>query len=301
MNKLVIFTDSTSDLTPEQRKTHNIEYARMMVNWTDKDNQFHEIYADLDWTEISPHDYYELMRQGLTVMTSQVTEQEFDDKLIPHFEKGEDILYVACSSRLSSSGKLAASLWNDKYSQKYPNCRFRVVDALGSVMSEGCLAIDAAHMRDEGMDIEDIAKELEKNRLFYNQSATVEDLTTLAKHGRVKATTAFFGNIFGVKPILISDANGMNFAIEKAKGRRNALLRVASLVAERVVSPEEQTCYICHAEARPEDIELLKVQLLKIGFKKVEEQPLGPIIAASCGPATVGVYYKGLEETRVGD
>ena len=221
MSKFVIFTDSTSDLTTEQRRSHGIEYVRMLVNWTDKDKKFHETYADLDWTEMSPSEYYNLMRDGSVIMTSQVTEQEFDLKFIPHLEKGEDILYLACSSGLSASGALAERLFKEKYSKKFPERTVRVVDTLTSVMAEGTMVLDAAEMKEAGKSLEEIAQTIEKTRLSYNQSATVEDLTTLAKHGRVKAATAFFGNIFGVKPILISDAKGMNFAIEKAKGRRN--------------------------------------------------------------------------------
>lgn len=301
MSKFVIFTDSTSDLTTEQRKSHGIEYVRMLVNWTDKDKKFHETYADLDWTEMSPSEYYNLMRDGSVIMTSQVTEQEFDLKFIPHLEKGEDILYLACSSGLSASGALAERLFKEKYSKKFPERTIRVVDTLTSVMAEGTMVLDAAEMKEAGKSLEEIAQTIEKTRLSYNQSATVEDLSTLAKHGRVKAATAFFGNIFGVKPILISDAKGMNFAIEKAKGRRNALLRVASLAKERVINPEKQICYVCEADARPEDLELLVGQLKQIGFKDVVVQKLGPIISASCGPATIGVYYKGQEETRIGE
>ena len=301
MNKFVIFVDSTSDLTTKQRKDHNIEYARMLVNWTDKDKNFHETYADLDWTEMSPTEYYNLMRDGAVIMTSQVTEQEFDLKFIPYLEKGFDILYLSCSSGLSASGQLAARLYKEKYSKQFPNCKVRVVDTLISVMGQGLIALDAAAMRDAGKSLDEIADEIEKVRNTYNQTATVEDLTTLAKHGRVKATKAFFGNLFGVKPILISDAKGNNFAVEKAKGRRNALIRVAQIVKERVIAPEKQICYVCEADAKPEDLELLVSQLKEIGFKDVVTQKLGPIISASCGPATIGVYYKGQEETRIGE
>ena len=301
MNKFVIFTDSTSDLTTQQRKDNNIEYVRMLVNWTDKEKKFHETYADLDWSEMSPTEYYNLMKEGYVIMTSQVTEQEFDLKFKPHLEKGEDILYLACSSGLSASGALAERLFKEKYSKEYPNSKIIVVDTLCAVMGEGSMVLEAARLKEEGKTIEEIADEINKTKLSYNQSATVEDLSTLAKHGRVKAAKAFFGNIFGVKPILISDAKGINFAIEKAKGRRNALLRVASLVKERVIAPEKQYCYVCEADAKPEDLELLVGQLKEIGFKGVVVQKLGPIISASCGPATIGVYYKGQEETRIGE
>ena len=301
MNKFVIFADSTCDLTTEQRKNAGIEYVRMLVNWTDKDKKFHETYADLDWSEMSPTQYYNLMRDGSVIMTSQVTEQEFDLKFVPHLEKGEDILYVCCSSALSASGALGARLYKEKYSKSYPNSKVVVVDALNSGMGQGLMALDAADLRDQGKSLEEVAEYIEKNRLLYNQTATVEDLNTLAKHGRVKASTAFFGNIFGVKPIIISDAKGNNFAVEKAKGRRNALLRIAAVAAERATDKENGAIYVSEADAKPEDIELLVSQLKQAGFKNIIPQKLGPILSASCGPATIGLFYKGKEETRIGE
>lgn len=301
MNKIALFGDSTCDLTSEIRKQRDIDYVRMLVNWTDKDKKNHEIYASLDWDVLSPKQYYDLMRNGITIFTSQVTEQEFDLKFIPHLEKGEDILYISCSSALSQSGNLAVRLARDKYSKKYPNSRIVVVDSLCSCMGQGSMILRAADMRDSGATLDEIAAEIEKTKLQYNQIATVEDLSTLAKHGRVKAAKAFFGNLFGVKPLIISDAKGNNFAVEKAKGRRNALTRLAEVVKERVIEPEKQICYVSHADAKQEDVELVVSKIKEIGFKEVVVGDLGPIISASCGPATFGVYYFGKEETRFGE
>ncbi len=301
MNKIALFGDSTCDLTPEIRKSRNIDYCRMLVNWKDKDKKDYEIYASLDWEVLSPKEYYNLMRNGAVIYTSQITEQEFDEKFIPHLEKGEDILYIACSSALSQSGNLAVRLAKDKYSVKYPNSRIVVIDSLCSCMGQGSMILRAADLRDEGKTLDEIAAEIEKTKLCYNQIATVEDLSTLAKHGRVKAAKAFFGNIFGVKPMIISDAKGNNYAVEKAKGRRNALIRMAEVVKERVINPEKQVCYVSHADAKPEDVELVVSKIKEIGFKDVVVGDLGPIISASCGPATFGIYYFGKEETRFGE
>ena len=301
MNKIALFGDSTCDLTPELRAKHDIDYVRMLVNWTDKEKKNHEIYASLDWEVLSPKEYYQLMRDGYVIYTSQVTEQEFDEKFVPHLEKGEDILYISCSSALSQSGNLAVRLAKDKYAKKYPNSRIVVVDSLCSCMGQGSMILRAADMRDAGSSLDEIAAEIEKTRLGYNQIATVEDLSTLAKHGRVKAAKAFFGNLFGVKPLIISDVKGNNYAVEKAKGRRNALARLAEIVKERVIKPETQVCYVSHADAKTEDVELVVSKIKEIGFKDVVVGDLGPIISASCGPATFGVYYFGKEETRLGE
>lgn len=296
MSKFAIIGDSTCDLTTQMRKDRDIDYARMMVSWVDKDKKQHEIYASLDWEVYSPKQYYDLMRAGNRLITSQVTEQEFDEVFGRHLEKGEDILYIACSSGLSASIKLAQRLVQEKYSKQYPDRKFVIIDSLISCMGQGMMLLRAADMRDEGKSMDEIAKELEKTKLCYNQVATVESLEYLKRAGRVSASSAFFGNIFGVKPILISDRAGMNHAIEKAKGRRNAINRCAEIIKDTVVKPEEQICYVLNADAKQEDVEMMvnKIKEL-VPFKEVKVMTLGPIIGATTGPGTFGLYYFGKE------
>lgn len=302
MNKFAIIGDSTCDLTTEQRKAHNIDYARMIVSWTDKDKKLQERHADLDWKEYSVKEYYDILRDGFRIITSQVTEQEYDEVFGRHLKAGEDILYIACSSGLSASLKLAERLWKEKYSKQYPNQRLIIVDSLLSAMGQGSMLLYAAEQRDKGASMDDIAKWLEENKLKFNQAATVESLEYLKRAGRVKASAAFFGNIFGVKPMLISDVKGMNFAIEKVKGRRNALIRLAEMVRDTVVDPEKQVCYVQHADAKQEDVDLVVSKIKEmVNFKEVVVQYLGPIIGCSTGPGTFGVYYFGKEVTVAGE
>ena len=302
MNKIAIIGDSTCDLTPEIRKNRDIDYCRMRVSWTDKEKKEHEIYASLDWESISHKDYFDMLADGTRVFTSQVTEQEFDEVFERHLSKGEDIIYISCSSALSASIQLARRLVNDKYSKKYPNQKMLMVDSLCACVGQGLMLMDAADMRDAGKKIEDIAAYIEENKLRYHQLATVENLDTLKRAGRVKAGKAFFGNLFGLKPILISDALGNNFAIEKQKGRRNALLRLVELTKQEVVNPEEQTLWVSDAECKPEDIELLINKIKEeIPFKDVQVVPMGPIIGGTTGKGTIAVYFKGEKVTTIGE
>ena len=302
MNKFAIIGDSTCDLTTEQRKAHNIDYARMIVSWTDKDKKLQERHADLDWKEYSVKEYYDILRDGFRIITSQVTEQEYDEVFGRHLKAGEDILYIACSSGLSASLKLAERLWNEKYSKQYPNQRLIIVDSLLSAMGQGSMLLYAAEQRDKGVSMDKIAEWLEENKLKFNQVATVESLEYLKRAGRVKASAAFFGNIFGVKPMLISDAKGMNYAVEKVKGRRNALIRCAEMVRDNVENAESQVCYVTHADAKQEDVDLVVAKIKEMcNFKEIVVQYLGPIIGCSTGPGTFGIYFFGKKVTIVGE
>lgn len=302
MNKIAIIGDSTCDLTTQMRKDRDIDYARMLISWTDKEKKTHEIYASLDWEVLSPKQYFDLLRDGNRIITSQITEQEFDEVFLRHLKAGQDIVYIACSSALSASIHLAERLVKEKYSKEFPNQKIAVIDSLLSCAGQGLMLLRAADMRDQGKSVEDITKEIETTRLNYNQVATVESLEYLGRAGRVKASAAFFGNIFGVKPMLISDAKGNNYAIEKVKGRRNALLRIVEMTKELVVNPEKQVCYMGHADAKPEDVELVRSKLMEVcKFKDVIVNTLGPIIGGTTGPGTVAVYFYGKEVTVVGE
>jgi len=66
------------------------------------------------------------------------------------------------------------------------------------------------------------------------------------------------------------------------------------MVKETVVNPENQVCYVTHAQAKQEDVDLVVSKIKEmVNFKEIKVQILGPIIGASTGPGTFGVYYFG--------
>lgn len=301
MAKVGIIGDSTCDLTNELRKQYDIDYCRMRVSFT-KDGVEKEIYASLDWEEISHKDYFDMLESGVRVFTSQVTEQEFDQVFTKRLKAGEDVLYISCSGALSASVQLARKLVEEKYSKEFPKQKIRVVDPLNSCMAQGSMLMKAREMANAGKSVDEIADYFEEHKLEYNQVATVEALKTLRNAGRVKAGAAFFGDIIGIKPILISDAKGNNFAIEKKRGRKTALERCVEIIKDCVIKPEEQTLYISEAECKKEDLDYLLAEVkAKIPFKDILIVPMGPIIGGTTGKGTVGLYFVGKKVEVVGE
>ncbi len=74
-----------------------------------------------------------------------------------------------------------------------------------------------------GMTADAIYEKILSERKKENMFVTVHSLDALKRAGRVKGSAAFFGNLFGVKPIIISDINGNNAPIKKVKGRNASL------------------------------------------------------------------------------
>ena len=162
------------------------------------------------------------------------------------------------------------------------------------------MAITAATMIAEGKTFEETAAYIEETKLNVNQFGTVDSLEYLRRAGRVKAGSAFFGNLFGIKPIIISDINGQNYATEKVKGALNAKKRIADLIAEASEGYERKTLYITHADSQ-EDAELLKKAILeKATFDEVVVSTIGPIVGSCVGPGTLIAFCYGKKVTIEG-
>ena len=114
------------------------------------------------------------------------------------------------------------------------------------------------------------------------------------------ASSAFFGNLFGVKPILISDRLGQNYAVKKVKGARNARAEIAAMMAEAAVEPEKQTLYLSHADAEQEVLALKEEILARVPFRDCYINVIAPIVGASTGPGTVIAFCVGKEVTVEG-
>lgn len=292
-----IFIDSTGDMSAELRAKYDVDYLRMGVAVEDGDR----MDASLDYDQgMSHHDFYQVMREGKRIFTQQITEQEVSKRFIPSLEKGKDVLYIACSSGLSASFNVALKV-TEELSKKYSDRKIICIDSLITGYAQADMAIRASKMREKGKTIDEVASWLKENLLKFNQFATVENLTALKKAGRVTASSAFFGNMFGVKPILISDVKGHNFAIEKVKGKKASLSRIADMAVDACEDPENETFYISDAD-NPEAAEFTKEALLRrLPNAKIYRGNIGPIIGASTGPGTVAVYVFGKAVTACGE
>lgn len=294
MKKFIIFADSTCDLNAGMRKTYDIEYVQMNYVIDDK-----EYPADLDWGTHSVKEYYDLMRNGKRVRTTQVPRETYEAAFIKTLEAGMDAVYISCSSALSGSVGLA-KLVAQELSEKYPNNKIYCVDSLCSSLGQGSMVIKASQLRAEGKTAAETAAFIEADRLKVNQAGTVDSMEYLRRAGRIKASKAFFGNLFGIKPIIISDAIGQNFAVKKTKGAVNARKEIAQMMAENVIDAENQCLYITHADV-PEVAELLKEEILKlVPFKETHISTIGPIVGASVGPGTIIAFCHGKEVTIEG-
>ena len=291
MKKVKIITDSCSDLSGELLTKYDIDYAKMTTVCEGVQQE-----ASLLWEYYSPKELYDKIRNGIRVTTTQVPPEEFT-RIFDLYINDYDIVYIGCSTKQSGSVNTAAVIAK-QYKEKYPDSSIYCIDSLNASIGEGMLAIKAAEMRDEGRSAKEIFDSISAMRNNVREFITVHTLEYLRRCGRVKATAAFFGNLMGVKPILISDANGAQTPVKKVKGRKNSFTEIVDLMKENITDSENQTIYLVHADCDPAEIEALKNDTLsRIKCKDVLPLYIGPIIGASVGPDAIGLFAFGTEVT----
>ena len=297
MRKVKVIADSCADLNVEQLNKYGIAFAKMSTSCDGV-----ESVATLTWTEDEVHALYNKMRDGERIITAQVSVEEFGRIFEEYLKQDMDIVYIGCSSKQSGSvntGFVTAK----KLMEKYEGSTIICIDSLNASMGEGMLAIEAAKLANDGASATEIEAHILSIRKKVNQYVTVHSLDALKRAGRVKGSAAFFGNLMGVKPIIIADANGDQAAYKKVKGRQKSFEEIVALLKASMIEPEKQVVYLTHADCAKEEIDGL-VELIRkeIPCLDVEVGFIGPIIGASIGPDAVGIWGFGQEVTyKIGD
>lgn len=292
MKRTQIITDSCSDLTPELLAEFDIDYVKMSTVLNGEESP-----AILTWSAAEAHSLYQTIREGARITTAQVSLEEFAKVFKSHLEKGLDIVYIACSSKQSGSVNTGA-ICSKELLEEYPGRKIHCIDSLNASMGEGMLAVEAAKLANKGKSADEIRDHVISVRKKINQFVTVHTLEHLKKAGRVSASNAFFGNLIGVKPIIISDTNGVQTGYKKAKGRQASFREIVSLLKEAMSESLDRTVYIAHADCPPDEIISLKKSIEEeIKPEKIIVGYIGPIIGASIGPDAVGIWGFGKEVT----
>ena len=292
MRKVKVIADSCADLNVAQLNKYGIAFAKMSTSCDGV-----ESVATLLWTDEEAHEHYNKMRDDKRIITAQVSVEEFGRIFEEYLKQDMDIVYIGCSSKQSGSvntGFVTAK----KLMEKYEGSTIICIDSLNASMGEGMLAIEAAKLANDGASATEIEAHILAIRKKVNQYVTVHSLDALKRAGRVKGSAAFFGNLMGVKPIIIADANGDQAAYKKVKGRQKSFEEIVAMLKSTIIEPEKQVVYLTHADCAKEEIDGL-VELIRkeIPCLDVEVGYIGPIIGASIGPDAVGIWGFGQEVT----
>ncbi len=278
----VLITDSAADLPANMLETMGV--LSIPLNVFMKDNPALPC-------ELRGKAFYDALRGGQVACTSAANLARFRETFSKVLESGKDILYLSFSSPLScmyATSRIAA----EEMQEEYPSRRILIVDTLCASLGEGLLVYHCAEQKERGMSLDELAAYAEETRLKIMHWFTVDDLLFLKRGGRVGALSAYAGALLGIKPVLHVSDEGKLAAVQKIRGRKNAVLELGRHY-DAECTDKESTVFIAHADC-DEIAEQLKEALLKQhGAKHVIIGEIGPVIGAHAGPGTVALFYLG--------
>jgi DegV family protein with EDD domain len=281
-----IFTDSCCDLPAATAAMMGIIALPLHTTIDGK------TYADmLDGSGVDIKWFYEKMREKLPATTSAINIDAFINAFEPELAAGRDVLFMGLSSGLSSTyqtGAMAA----EELSAKYPERKIYAVDTLGASLGQGLLVYLTAKQREAGATVEEARDYAENTKFHLAHWFTVDDLFHLKRGGRVSAAVAIVGSMLGIKPVLHVDDEGHLINMEKVRGRRKAIERLAEKAVELADDLAEQTVFISHGDCIDE-VAILEDKLRELGVKDILVNYVGPVIGTHAGPGTIALFFLG--------
>jgi len=284
--KSIIITDSNCDLSAEYLRDNNVPVIPFHFTLNGKD------YEDNFGTSISYVDFYNKLRKGEMSTTTQITPIVYEEYFRKYVAEGLSIIYIGFSSALSESFNHSV-MAKKTILEENQTADITVVDSKCASVGQGLLVYYACEMKKQGKSKEEIAAWVEFTKLKVNHWFTVDSLDHLHRGGRLSATSAAFGTVLKIKPILIVDNEGKLIPKDKVRGRQKSINALSQELKSRIVNPEEQIVFISHGDCIGEAEQLKQLVLSKVNVKDIIINYLGPVIGTHTGPGLLCIAFIG--------
>lgn len=279
MNKVLITTDSTADLSPEILETRNIKMVPLYVRFND------ESYKDsIDITTLEL--YKKVETYGFLPKTQAASPGDFEIFFKKYLDEGYKIVHISIGSKISATYK-SALLAIDLLETK----DVYVIDSANLSSGIALLVLKASDLKDQGLSAEEINEEILKLVPKVSSQFAIKTLDYLHKGGRASGLSAFVGSVLRIKPI-IQVNDGKLDVYKKSVGKMSKALDVMiddllNLNGEI----DDNYVFITHSLA-PDSFKYIKNRLEKeVKVKHILEGHAGCVISSHCGEGTIGILY----------
>ena len=285
----VIMADATCDLSEELQKQYDIVIVPSHIGLPDGRSiaSFHK------WEEFSREEFYAGLKENPSgYKTAPPNVKEFHDVFEQYAKQGVSVLLITISGGISGTYGFALSAQKE-IAEEYPDSNIRVIDSMRFGPGHGLLMVHASMLRADGKSFDEVADYIEENRNRFHQAGWLDDLSFVAKQGRITHAKAFFGTLAGVKPIGEFDYNGLTTVIGKAKGAKNAYAALIDYIKNTIEDPEDQIIFIAQTNRLAQAEAYKKLIEDEIRPKQVIINDVFPMCGINIGPGLMAAYYMG--------
>lgn len=290
MKKFVIIADGTSDISEAMQKEFDIRVVSGFMHLPDntEKRQF------LTWSsDAEREDFYNKLKKNPNgFSTSPANPDMYAEVFREYASQGVEVLMISMSSTMSGSHDFAVK-GREQVVAENPNAVIQIIDSLRFGPGYGLMVVKAAQLRGEGKSFAEVTKWIEDNKCRFHQAGWLDDLSFVAKKGRLNHAAAFMGTLVGIKPIGEFDYNGMTTVIGKAKGAKKAYAVLLKYIEATIENPQEQMIFIAQSNRLAQAQQYKAMLEEKFSPKEVRIVDLYPGSGINVGPGLMAAYYMG--------
>lgn len=272
-----ILTDSSCDFDFATAAKMGIEILPIQVHFED------ESYTPL--VDMTNEEFYDKLYSAEKLpTTSQVNPLVFEECFKKHLENGDEVVGMFISSELSGTFQNAVNIAKEIN----PN-KIHIVDTLNTTFGLSLLLHEAAVMRDNGLNAQEIADKISLLVPRVCLVASVETLKFLKMGGRLSAGAAIVAGILGIYPI-ISVVDGKVEAIGKARGQVAATKFLENYVKQVGISSDYAVSF-GNSNAPELGRKTEKYFSSYIEKRRVVKVQIGSVIGTHVGAGATGLAF----------
>lgn len=235
--------------------------------------------------------FYNIMREGGAVKTSQITPAVYEDFFAPYLKEGKSVLYLSLSGAISSTYDSACHA-AQSLKEKYPSAELYPVNSVAVSGMIGVTLEQALKNREMGMSVAENAEAIKRYTALTDGRCFVDDLKYVAKGGRIGVVTAFVGSILGIRPMIELSSEGTLDLYAKKKGAKKCVDQLVEDFVSRYDFEVRSSIYISDCD-NASVADLLEERIRSICPDAViRRKTVTPIIGIHLGPGTVTIAFQ---------
>lgn len=270
-----IVTDTSALYTPTQGQEKGIEVLPLNVIINKKSYR--------EFVDIQSEEFLEMVKNGYVPSSSQPSIGE----TMELFEKyaDEEILSITMADGLSGTYQSNLSV---KEGMEHKE-NIHVINSMTLCGPQRYLVQKAVHLRDEGLGINDIIKELHKSIATEKSFLIPQDFGFLKRGGRLTPLAATVGGMLRITPVMTKTKDGKR--LEKftmKKTFKSAIKEIIKAFQEMGVD-ENYIIYISHAGVLEQAQGVIEQMKATFDNVKIELFDLSPAFITQGGPGCIAV------------
>lgn len=226
MAKIKIMVDTAADLSEELIKKYDFGVIRFM-----------SVFGETSYetgTDITNAQFYDMLEAADKIpTTSQTPYMNMYEALKSAAKENDIVIYFTISSRASGQNH-AAQLVLEDIKEENPDVDIRIIDTLNFSAYIAYAAIETAKRLEQGESVDSAIENSLNDMNKWKVYLLVDDMKYLEKGGRINKTTAVFGSLLDIKPILTIKGGLVEFE-DKMRGKKKIYDK---LIAKMEEDPE---------------------------------------------------------------